>query len=120
VEVRAWIELLSEAKFAHALHRIPGEQDEAWTPQLLEEVLAGYGLPEPHPRGTRFQVTSPNKAAGSPPIASVEREVIPPGALAYIEHSIPLNGQWSDLTATFALYPSDSQATLRLREVHVL
>jgi len=119
-EVHAWIELLSEGNFANALQRIPGEQDEAWTPQLLEQVVAGYGLPRPHPRGVRFQVTSPGNAAGAVQVALVEREVLPPGALAYVEHSLPLNGQWSDLTATFVLYPSESKASLRLREVHVL
>ncbi len=119
-EVRAWIQQLSEGQYFDALQRIPGEQGESWTPQLLEEVIAGYGLPQPHPRGTRYQVTSVSSATGTLPVASVERNVLPPGALAYIEHSLPLNGEWSDLTATFVLYPTESTATLYLREVHVL
>jgi Arc/MetJ family transcription regulator len=48
-EVRAWLQLLAERKYVDALRRIPGEQGEAWTPQLLEEVIAGYGLPQSPP-----------------------------------------------------------------------
>jgi hypothetical protein len=118
-EVRAWIELLAKEDFTLALQRIPGEQPDAWSPQLLQKVIAGYGLPDPHPSGTRFQVTSVAQVAGNPPIARVERQVVPPGAVAYIEHSVPLNGNWSDLTATFALSAQGSQTALRLLEVHV-
>ena len=117
--VRAWIELLSESKYLAALQRIPSEPDESWTPQLLEEVVAGYGLPQASTRGNLYQVTSVSSATGHPSVASVEREALPPGAVAYIEHSLPLNGKWSDLTATFVLFASDSEASLFLREVHV-
>lgn len=117
--VRAWIELLSEGKYVEALQRIPSEPDESWTPQLLEDVVAGYGLPQASTPASRYRVTSLGDAAGQPPVASVERAALPPGALAYIEHSLPLNGEWSDLTAAFVLLSTESQASLFLREVHV-
>ena len=118
-EVRAWIRLLAQGEFERALERIPPQRAQRWSPQLLKAVIAGYGLPEPHPSGTEYRVTSPDTAMGGPPTVTVEKTVVSPGALAHVEHDLPLNGAWSDLTATFSLYPHGAGAELVLEEVHV-
>jgi hypothetical protein len=58
-------------------------------------------------------------AASGPPRRWVARQNLPEGALAYVEHDLPLNGEWSDLTATFVLRGSGKVAVLELNEVHV-
>ena len=34
-----------------------------WSPELIGQVIEGYGLPDPHPDGP-FQVTDPKSATG--------------------------------------------------------
>jgi hypothetical protein len=117
--VESWVETLALGNYELALRQVEPDSDEDWTPELLRAVIAGYGLPEPHPSGSTFRVTPPGSAIGGPPRRTVERIDVPPGALACIEHDLPLNGAWSDLTATFVLRSQSVGAKLLLQEVHV-
>ena len=118
--LEAWIDQLAEGEFGHALSGIRVEPDMAWSPQALEAVIAGYGLPEAHPSGKRFRVTPRSEARGGPPRVAIDRVTVPPDALAYAEHDLPLNGSWSDLTACFVIRATHTGSELVLQDVHVL
>ena len=117
--VRQWMSDLADERYAEALSRVPAEESQNWTASLLQAVIAGYGLPEPHPKGTVYRVTAPPEAAPDRPTFRVDRDLTPPHALAYIEQDLPLNGAWSDLTATFLLRECQQGTILQLEEVHV-
>lgn len=92
-----------------------------WTPKLVREVIEGYGLPDPRPEGP-YKIT-PLKSAGGElsPRHEVERfdSPTPAGDIGEVWFDLPLNGEWSDLTATFAVYPLEDKIVLALNEIHV-
>ena len=106
------------------------EHDEyyQWTPELIREVIYGYGLPEPHPSGEIFKVTAVDLAGienGKPshevnyyeeplPYEEKKAEII-----GQVWYDLPLNGAWSDLTATFQILRRQTYLTLELAEIHV-
>ena len=60
--IHDWINDLAHQKYDEALKRVPSEISQNWTPSLLQAVIAGYGLPEPHPKGTVYRVSAPTEA----------------------------------------------------------
>lgn len=116
--VQIWIETLASQKYREAYEMVEHDPYYNWSPELIQKTIEGYGLPEPHPNGI-FQVTSPSRAVGAPHIEISRSEGVPPGALAFVSHDLPLNGEWSDLSVTFRLEDRNSQANLVLEEIHV-
>ena len=51
----------------------------------------------------RYRVTARAEAAGTQRNREVDRELRSPGTFATVWYDLPLNGEWSDLTATFGL-----------------
>jgi hypothetical protein len=43
----------------------------------------------------------------------------PSGAVAEVWFDLPLNGEWSDLTATFGVHRAGDDLVLCLQEIHV-
>jgi len=43
----------------------------------------------------------------------------PAGDIGEVWFDLPLNGVWSDLTATFAIYPLEDKIVLALNQIHV-
>ncbi len=102
--IRRWFGLLAGGAWAEAC----GELDEPniygirWGPEDLRQAVElsfapGCRFRREHPEGMRF--SQPDTAAGR----EVHPEVV---ALAdgrgyRLDHDVPLNGQWSDLTAQF-------------------
>src|SRR3954454_6358000 len=99
--IEAWIDDLTRGNYEAAYRRTEHDPYYQWTPDLMRSVVQGYGLPEPHPNGIVFVVTSRASALGGPPRRIVDRNAVTPVALAEIWYDLPLNGEWSDLTATF-------------------
>ena len=115
--VEAWVADLVRGDYSSAIARTEHDPYYGWTADLLRRVVEGYGVAEPRPRGS-FRVTAPAGARGEKR-AWVDREAVPPGALAVAGYDLPLNGEWSDLTATFRMEPRAGAACLVLEEVHV-
>lgn len=115
-----WAEALAAGQYDKAYEMTAHDPYYRWTPALIRQVIEGYGLPEPHPRGP-FQVTSPDHATGEPREYIVERydEPSAAGAIGEVRFDLPLNGEWSDLTATLAIYPVQGRLVLCLNEIHV-
>ena len=43
--VKKWVELLSEERFSEAYELTAHASYNAWTPDLIRSVIAGYGMP---------------------------------------------------------------------------
>ena len=117
--VEMWIDDLARGDFAGAFARTKHDAYYAWTPELLESVIAGYGLPEPHPSGTHYVVTSRAAARGRAHTRTVEREDASSPIVARLYHDLPLNGEWSDLTASFRVERTPDGLDVILEEIHV-
>jgi hypothetical protein len=117
--VRKWIDYLAADDYETALTRTELDPYYQWTPTLLRAVVGSYGTPSKALAAREWKVTPGTLAGGSPQVR-VERIYVPPGALAYVEHSLPLDGQWSDLTAAFRVEPRGERAALILENVLVL
>jgi hypothetical protein len=88
-----------------------------WTPALLRSVIRNYGSVEPRADGSAFRVTSLRDARGGP---SPRHEVDRQRGSVYVWFDLPLNGEWSDLTATFEATERDGGLILVLDDVHVM
>jgi hypothetical protein len=113
--VREWVELLAAERYARAVEFVdPGQ---VWTPALLRSVIRNYGSVEPRKDGSTFRVTSIGDAKGGPsPRHAVDRQ----GGRISVWFDLPLNGQWSDLTATFQVSETKGGLALVLDDVHVM
>jgi hypothetical protein len=118
--VDRWVTLLAQEDYERAFALTRHDAYFGWTPKLIESVINGYGLPEPHPSGEVFRVTDPKTAKGGPVRAEVEREDGPEGCRGRVYYDLPLNGEWSDLTAIFRLEHDREQLVVVLEEIHVL
>jgi hypothetical protein len=119
--IREWVGLLAEEDYeAAAAYLYEPEPDRlgAWTPQLIETVIRNYGSIDPMPDGRIFRVTPLVEATGGP---SPRHEVDRQGAGAgFIWFDLPLNGTWSDLTATFTFQPINGGTVIVLDDLHVM
>ena len=83
-------------------------------------MVAGYGSPDAHPSGVGYAVTDRTAARGRPHYRDVDRDGAHPPVVARVWHDLPLNGEWSDLTATFRLAQSaDGGLDVVLEDIHV-
>ena len=119
--IDAWIADLARGDYAGAHARTAHDAYYGWTPALLRAVIEGYGSPEPHADGTVYRITPAAEASGTPHERCVERPDGQNGAaaIAEVRHCLPLNGSWSDLTATFRVEGTATGAMLVLQEIHV-
>ena len=119
--IDAWIADLARGDYACAHARTAHDTYYGWTPALLRAVIEGYGLPEAYADGSVHRVTPAAQASGVPHARCVERPANQDGGVAIAEarHALPLNGAWSDLTATFRVEGTALGARLVLQEIHV-
>jgi len=115
--VEAWIDDLAAGDYGAAFARIAHDPYYGWTPDLIARAIASYGFPDPHPRGP-FAVTARAEARGRPHNREVDRDARRP-VVARVWHDLPLNGEWSDLTATFRVEQSADGLEVILEEIHV-
>ncbi|MES2731123.1 MAG: hypothetical protein V4714_05220 [Bacteroidota bacterium] len=126
--VEAWVKFLEQEDYPKAYAYTEHDEYYQWSPELIKEVISGYGLPEPHPNGEVFKVTSVDPARNQDrmpcqevnyndeplPYEEKEAEII-----GQVWYDLPLNGEWSDLTATFQILKREAYLTLELAEIHV-
>ena len=118
---RDWAHALAAQDYERAYGMTGHDPYYAWSAGLMRQVIEGYGHPESHPAGP-FRVTPLADAkGGSRPRHTVRRhkKKKPDGAIAEVWFDLPLNGEWSDLTATFAVHPLGDELILCLNEIHV-
>lgn len=135
-----WSELLAQKNYQAALDLLPPRIDgRAWTAELLELVIAGYGVPESDPETLQalheeydvslFEISSlldrPDRAEVIARIA-VDRENLygldPKKYLGMVHYGdVPLCGYLSDLTARFHIKCIENdKLTLEFHDLHVM
>jgi hypothetical protein len=126
--VQAWVKLSEQEDYQNAYAYTEHNEYYQWTPELIKDVIYGYGLPEPHPSGEIFKVTAVSPAGTEDrklyhevdfydePLPYEEKQAEITGQVWY---DLPLNGEWSDLTATFQIVKREAYLTLELAEIHV-
>lgn len=126
--VEAWVKLLEQEDYQNAYAYTEHDEYYQWTPDLIKEVIYGYGLPELHPSGEIFKITDINQASTEhrkpshevnyyeEPLPYEEKEA---EIIGQVWYDLPLNGEWSDLTATFQIVRREAHLTLELAEIHV-
>lgn len=134
-----WSELIARKQFRAALDMLPHfDKWVAWTPEALEETIAGYGSPDPHPDGVRFEVASLRERLDSADIIDncikVNRRHLygldPASYLGMVHYDDvpvsgypedPLTSHRSDMTARFHIKKVGSdRLTLEFLDIHVM
>ena len=87
-------------------------------------VITNYGFIEPHEDSATFKVTSLKANPAGKPFHGVEwygdDTNKPAEYLGMAAFTLPLNGQWSDVTAMFDIVEDDGGLVLELDDIHVL
>ena len=126
---REWVELVAAGRFADAIDllRVPSTYDtsQRWTTESLQTYIGNYGSWEPPAAGRVVRIT-PLRTARIPvdrpnvrPHADVVR-LTSNRATGSVELDVPLDGEWSDLTAQFEFAPVDGGIGISLYDLHVL
>ena len=123
--VRRWNDTLAAEDYEGALTmiRAPG-----WTADLLQRTIAGYGHPEPAERVHKVTpLASARYHPGTEPLNNpwprheVDRDTLPDGKpFISVWFDMPLDGYWSDVTATFNLDRDGDMLVLALEMIHVM
>jgi hypothetical protein len=123
-EVHKWFDCLARGDYEAAYDLTLHHPYYEWTPELMESIINGYGLP--HENGeTKYIVTDWRSASGidsGGELDLYEKHVESGGhmQLGHAYYDMPLNGEWSDLSAVFRLVKLEDGAALLLEEIHVL
>jgi hypothetical protein len=120
--VKQWIALLAEgrAEDAGALIDEPNCYGILWTPKLINEVINSTFSCD-----SRFYKTHPEGPIITDPFQLKEQretEVIElENDRGYaFDYNLPLNGEWSDLTAQFEFHKKPNGYSIVLHDIHVL
>lgn len=134
--VKNWLALLAEGKLAEACNQLETAypHDEVWTPERIVHIVRDTFPPESlfyqqHPEGPVF--TNPYDLKEQKRYVDewlqdwfdyeLEYHTGPDSdGVIHFEYDIPLNGEWSDLTALFEFHKSDGGYKVVLRGLHVL
>jgi hypothetical protein len=101
------------------------EESQRWTVESLRTYIANYGSWDPWPDGRVWQITPiaiarvPEDPANSYGRADLVRFEGDPRS-GSVGLDLPLNGEWSDLTAQFEFEPVGNGTGLSLHDLHVL
>jgi len=123
--VRRWSDTIAKGDYHGALAMVHAPD---WTAELLQRTVAGYGDPDApeqphHVTLLEFARYRPgDKPINNPwPRHEIDRSVSPDGKENIsVWFDLPLDGYWSDLTATFDLNPKGEAFVLALNMIHVM
>lgn len=122
---REWADALARDDYEAAYNMTGHDPYYQWTPDLIRTVVSNYGGVEPLGDGSTCRVTPLDSAQGGPtPRHVVARRTVPADAsgardLGAVWFDLPLDGEWSDLTATFEIVSEEDELHLVLNEIHV-
>ncbi len=116
--VRQWVDLLVQEQYQKAydeLYHMEPSQGNELTAENIEDNIRKYHQPGAVPG----KVTPLETATGGlPPRHNVDRS--PGAAEGFVWFDLPINGQWSDLTATFDVLRHGDALVLRLQDIHIM
>ncbi|MCP4600758.1 MAG: hypothetical protein GY847_09535 [Proteobacteria bacterium] len=120
--VKNWMKLLAENRLEEACAVIdkPNRYGLTWTPERILEMVHSTFRP-----GTHFHDLHPEGPIFTDPYELEEQENREVGEFAddngyWFDFDIPLNGEWSDLTAQFEFHKRANGYTVVLHDLHVL
>ena len=120
--IRSWFRLLASDKWLEACGLLdrPNCYGLQWTPDDIRSALDMTYGPECrfrriHPEGPQF--TDPDTTSG---ILHANVVAISDGTGYSAEHDVPLNGEWSDLTAQFEFLRTTDGLAIVLHDLHIL
>ena len=105
--IREWVELLSVEKYAIAfrmLLHVPAYPGQSWCsdPEELRAWIEGYGTDKPEPGERPCNVTSISDTTGTEPNQPILRKApYYRDFVARLDYWLPIDGEWSDLMASF-------------------
>ena len=111
--VRGWFCLLARGEFADAALHFdePNSYGERWDAEKIQSALRDYA------RSDSVRVSDPDTIAGDGRASVVE---FADGRGYSFEHVVPLDGEWSDLTAQFDFMRRPGGYAVVLHDIHVL
>lgn len=109
-----WINLLADEKYAQAAEFLLEEGECKWTAELLREVISNHQIS--NDQVSPSQVTRENETKGG---LLPRHDIIWDGFAGEAWYDMPLLGEWSDLTAVFAIKSSLAGAHLILEQLRV-
>jgi hypothetical protein len=120
--VRHWLKLLAAGRWQEVCGLIdePNCYGINWTPERIQQVAEdtfgpGCRFRSRHPEGLRWTDPDELDDGGHPEIYPYD------GGSGYaLEHDVPLNGEWSDLTAQFEFHRRPQGYAVVLHDLHVL
>jgi hypothetical protein len=126
---REWMERVAAGDVEGAIEmlHVPERYDESqrWTVGSLVRYVGNYGSWDARPDGRTWRITSPATALTPAdrrdfrPTAEVVRHPTDPRS-GSVDVDLPLDGEWSDLTALLKFEPVEGGIGLSLYDVHVL
>jgi len=121
---REWLDLVAADRFDEALGLlwVPPSYDKSqhWTPDKLRSYIENYGSWTPREDGTRWRVTPAIDAGDRPEERSTVARLDDDPHAGWVDLDLPLNGEWSDLTAQFEFAPVPGGTAVSLYDIHVL
>jgi hypothetical protein len=120
--VKRWMKLLADDPLDEscALLEHPNRFGVVWTPDLIKETVHDTFSPDTlfykyHPEGPIF--TDPYELEEQRDIEPIEFD---DGSGYAFDYAVPLNGEWSDLTAQFEILKRPNGYAVFLDDLHVL
>lgn len=129
--VLSWIELLANGRYDEAYQLTLHDPYYQWSASNIKDIINGYGLPDEQLE-EKYKVTSPESAiinGNINPNKDIDffdytirkiDERHDMTIIGYVIYDLPINGEWSDLSATFKILQTDNFLMLELNEIHVL
>lgn len=122
--VRGWVRLLAEGRYEDAARVLVPVGRVIYSAESLMDAVGRYSRAYREARSDEERkrllprVSDPDQMEET----SENLELYPPATdgSAMAEYDIPLNGRWSDLTASFCLVPTGDGYVLGLYDLHVL
>ncbi len=111
--VDSWADVLATGDYSKALSLIAALPH--WSADLLERVITNYGDPTKPPG--RHRVTPRRQATGKTPTHEVDRFQ---NGVVEAWYDLPLDGEWSDLTATLVVMRRGADSILELQDIHIM
>ena len=124
--VRQWVHRRAVDDYKTAFAQTYHDPADHWTPELMRTIIANYGSPTPYEDGQTFHVTPLEevRANDKKPTQDVQwldsESDEPFPIVGYVWFDLPLNGDWSDLTAIFNIRTNGNGLVLELNDIHVL
>lgn len=124
--VEEWVDLLVAKKYQEALEFIYPIPYPEWDAQYLENWIRNYGFDQPLKDGSTVEITSRHGAKGKQYNRDFEAyaphidEVTGLEVVGMVHYDVPLNGEWSDLTAQFNVCKLEGGLVLDMYGFHVM